>query len=434
MNFSWLKRYLPRSLFGRAVLILLVPMIGLQLVVGQVFIQRHFRSVTEQMSASVILELNFAIEQVARAQDPQAALDEISVNLEMLLLLNPENPPLPKDRVVFYDLSGKTLINALHRGINAPLSVDLRSVPGRVALNIQLPKGQLEAVISRGRVTATNPHQLLVLMVITALILLVISILFLRNQIRPINRLAKAAEAYGKGRDLPVHPAGSTEVRRAALAFLTMRNKLERQVDQRTQMLSGVSHDLRTPLTRLKLAAEMLEGGEELKPDILEMERMLDGFLAFARENQSEEGQPVDPVSLARELAAKSGDISVTVKRRTGNLANVVLRKDSISRALQNLLNNAVFHANTVNLTIDLSEKFLEFRVEDDGPGIAAADRQRALLPFARLDAARNQNGGGGVGLGLSIAQDVARSHGGTLELGESAALGGLSVRMVLPR
>ena len=157
MNFGWLKRYMPRSLFGRAVLILLLPMIGLQLVVGQVFIQRHYQSVTEQMAASVILELKFAIEQVARTENPQAALDEISVNLEMLLLLNPESPPLPEDRVVFYDLSGKTLITALHRDIEQPLSVDLLSVAGRVALKIQLEKGQLEAVISRGRVTALNP-------------------------------------------------------------------------------------------------------------------------------------------------------------------------------------------------------------------------------------------------------------------------------------
>lgn len=434
MNFSWLKRYLPHSLFGRALLILLLPMIGLQLVVGQVFIQRHFQSVTEQMSASVILELNFAIEQVARAPDPQAELDEISVNLEMLLLLNLDSPPLPDDRVVFYDLSGKTLINALHRDIAAPLSVDLLSVPGRVALKIQLPSGQLEALISRGRVTASNPHQLLVLMLVTALILLVISTLFLRNQIRPINRLAAAAEAYGKGRDLPVHPSGSTEVRRAALAFLSMRNKLERQMEQRTQMLSGVSHDLRTPLTRLKLAVELLDGGDDLKPDILEMEQMLNGFLAFARDNQSEAGQPVDPVFLAREVAKKCGDIPVTVKLRTADRENVVLRKESVARALQNLLNNALFHANTVMLCVELSDKFLEYRVEDDGPGIAIADRDRALQPFTRLDEARNQDGGGGVGLGLSIALDVARSHGGTLELGESDKMGGLSVRMVFPR
>ncbi len=434
MNFGWLKRYVPRSLFGRALLILLLPMIGLQLVVGQMFIQRHFQSVTEQMAAALILELNFAIEQVARAQDPQAALDEISVNLEMLLLLNPENPPLAADKVVFYDLSGKTLIQALHRDIKQPLSVDLLSFPNRVALNIQLKTGQLEVVVARGRVTAINPHQLLVLMVVTSIILTVISTLFLRNQVRPINRLAEAAEAYGKGRDVPVHPAGSTEVRRAALAFLSMRNKLERQVEQRTQMLSGVSHDLRTPLTRLKLAAEMLEGGEDLKPDIAEMERMLDGFLAFARDNQAEDGQPVDPFALARDVARKCGDIPVKRHKETGNTSNVVLRKNAMARALQNLINNALFHADNVVLHVALSQRFLEFRVEDDGPGIAPEDIERALQPFARLDDARNQNKGGGVGLGLSIAQDVARSHGGTLELSRSKALGGLSAKIAIPR
>lgn len=434
MNFSWLKRYMPRSLFGRAVLILLLPMIGLQLVVGQMFIQRHFQSVTEQMAASVILEINFAIEQVARFEDPQAALDEISVNLEMLLLLTPKSAPLPADRVVFYDLSGKTLIKALHRDIRQPLSVDLLSVPNRVELKIQLVQGQLAVVVARGRMTAINPHQLLVLMLATSMILTVISILFLRNQVRPINQLAEAAEAYGKGRDVPVHPAGSAEVRRAALAFMSMRNKLERQIEQRTQMLSGVSHDLRTPLTRMKLAAEMMAEGEDIKPDIAEMERMLDGFLAFARDNQAEEGQPVDPVILAREVAGKLGDIPVKVSLTTSDTSNVILRKDAMARALQNLLNNAAFHANTVVLHVRLSQRFLEFRVEDDGPGIAPADIERALQPFSRLDEARNQNLGGGVGLGLSIAQDVARSHGGTLELSVSESLGGLSAKIVIPR
>lgn len=423
---------MPRSLFGRAVLILLLPMIGLQLVVGQVFIQRHFQSVTEQMAASVILELKFAIEQVARSEDPQAALDEISVNLEMLLLLTPDSRPLPPDRVVFYDLSGKTLINTLHRDIEQPLSVDLLSVAGRVALKIQLKKGQLEAVISRGRVTAINPHQLLVLMLFTSIILTVISIMFLRNQTRPINRLAEAAEAYGKGRDAPIHPAGSTEVRRAALAFLSMRNKLERQVEQRTQMLSGVSHDLRTPLTRMKLALEFMDDTEELKADITEMEQMLDGFLAFARDNQTEAGQPVDPIALAHEIAHKYGDISVVVRQSTADISNVVLRKDAISRALQNLIGNAQQYGNTVRLSVTLSQRFLEYRVEDDGPGIAPEDFERALQPFARLDEARGHHAG--VGLGLSITLDIARAHGGTFELGKSDDLGGLSAKIVIPR
>ncbi|HIP23387.1 MAG TPA: HAMP domain-containing protein [Rhodobacteraceae bacterium] len=432
MNFGWLKRYMPRSLFGRALLIVLLPMIGLQLVVGQVFIQRHFRSVTEQMAASVILELKFAIEQVARADDPQAALDEISVNLEMLLLLNPDAPPLLEDQVVFYDLSGKTLIKALHRDIEHPLSVDLRSVAGRVALNIELEKGQLEVVISRGRVTALNPHQLLVLMLFASIILTVISILFLRNQTRPINRLAEAAEAYGKGRDVPIHPAGSTEVRRAALAFLSMRNKLERQVEQRTQMLSGVSHDLRTPLTRMKLAVELMDDTEELKADITEMEQMLDGFLAFARDNQTEAGQPVDPIALAEAVAHKCGDIPVIVTRSTADNTNVVLRQDAISRALQNLISNAQHYGNTVRLSVALSQRFLEYRVEDDGPGIPPEAVERAQQPFARLDKARGHHAG--VGLGLSITLDIARAHGGTLELGKSTDLGGLSAKIVIPR
>jgi len=384
------------------------------------------------MAASVILELNYAIEQVARAEDPQAVLDEISVNLEMLLLLNPDASRLPEDQVAFYDLSGKTLINALHRDIEYPLSVDLLSVPDRVALKIELDSDQLEAVVSRGRVTALNPHQLLVLMLAASIILTVISVLFLHNQTRPINRLAEAAEAYGKGRDTPIHPAGSTEVRRAALAFLSMRNKLERQVDQRTQMLSGVSHDLRTPLTRMKLAVELMDDSEDLKPDIAEMEKMLDGFLAFARDNQIEAGQPVDPIALVQTVAKKCGDIPVVISRTTADNKNVVLRQEAIARALQNLIGNAQQYGKTVRLSVALSQRFLEYRVEDDGPGIPPEDVERALQPFARLDEARGHHAG--VGLGLSITLDIARSHGGTLELGRSETLGGLSAKIVIPR
>ncbi len=203
-------------------------------------------------------------------------------------------------------------------------------------------------------------------------------------------------------------------------------------MEQRTQMLSGVSHDLRTPLTRMKLAVEFMQDGEELKPDITEMEQMLDGFLAFARDNQTEAGQPVDPIALAREVAQKCGDIPVEVAQSTADKTNVVLRKEAVSRALQNLITNALHYGNTVHLYVALSRRFLEYRVEDDGPGIAPQDVERALQPFSRLDEARGHHAG--VGLGLSITLDIARSHGGTLELGRSEALGGLSAKIVIPR
>jgi two-component system osmolarity sensor histidine kinase EnvZ len=310
-----------------------------------------------------------------------------------------------------------------------------------VRIAAQTSRGALVAVSPRNRMSVSNPHQLFVLMVAASVVLGAIAVLFLRNQVRPIRQLAEAAEAFGKGRSLPFRPAGAEEVRRAAGAFLSMRARIERQIEQRTQMLSGVSHDLRTPLTRMKLSAALMEDDTEvqgLRDDIAQMERMLDEFLAFARGDGLEESQPVDPFALAERLvedAERGGaEVTLTCVDETPQDRLVVMRPLAVRRALENLLGNAARYGRRVALQVRLLPKTLDFVVEDDGPGIAAEDRARAVAPFSRLDAARNQDLGGGVGLGLSIALDVARGHGGGLELGRSSQLGGLRAVLRLPR
>lgn len=440
MDFGWLKKYMPRSLFGRAILIMLFPMIGLQLVVGQVFIQRHFQRVTEQMAYGVALELNFAIDQVERAEtleQAQAALDEISINLEMLLLLSDNPMPAPGASRQFFDVSGKALIGLLMREIDLPLFIDLQSEFSRVDISIETGKGTLEVLIARSRVTATNPHQLLVLMILVSIILMFISIAFLRLQVRPIKRLAQAADAFGKGQHVALHPSGSTEIRQASLAFISMRNKLEQQFEERTKMLSAVSHDLRTPLTRMKLAVEMMADTDELQQDIEDMEAMLADFLAFARDDHIEEGQPVDPAALLAEVAGKAGDSSKDVEVRnvyeSSNRLPVIMKQETVRRALHNLIENALHHGNTALFQMILTRKFLEYRIEDDGPGIPKDQRAAAMQPFIRLDSARNPNQRG-VGLGLSIAADIAKGHGGRLVISKSSALGGLCASFRIPR
>lgn len=440
MVFGWLKRYFPRSLFGRALLILLFPVIGLQLIVGQVFIQRHFQKVTEQMAESVALEINFAVHLVEDADDAesaQAALDEISVNLELLLLLTPDMAFPTRNFRHFYDISGKSLISSLNDDISFPLRVDLRQDNNkRVAIWVDTSKGVLEVVLRRSRVAATNPYHLLVLMTSASIILVVISVGFLRVQIRPIRRLAEAAEAFGKGRHFPLHPDGSTEVRRASLAFMAMRNKLDRQIEQRTQMLSGVSHDLRTPLTRMKLAIELMDDSDDLEKDVAEMERMIDGFLAFAKDDFVEEGAPSDPMEFARDILDSmtfgDTDITLIISQKSSDITNVVLKPNAMRRAIRNLLENAQKYATKITFTVVLKNKFLEFWVEDNGKGIPKELRETALRPFERLDKSRNSDGS--VGLGLSIAADIAHSHGGTLELSKSKTLGGLTAKITIPR
>jgi two-component system osmolarity sensor histidine kinase EnvZ len=265
--------------------------------------------------------------------------------------------------------------------------------------------------------------------------------LFLRNQVRPIRELAAAAEAFGKGRSVRFRPAGAEEVRRAGAAFLSMRQRIERQLEQRTRMLSGVSHDLRTPLTRMKLALAVAEDTPEkaeLVHDVNEMERMIEGFLAFARGEAGEEAAEADPVELAEEIGVEvrrgGREIAVASVSDTPEDRQIVIRRTAVKRALQNLVDNALAHGERVALSVRLLAKSVEFAVEDDGPGIPEAERENALRPFVRLDEARNQNRGGGVGLGLSIAVDIARSHGGALELGRSERLGGLRAVLRLPR
>jgi two-component system osmolarity sensor histidine kinase EnvZ len=286
-------------------------------------------------------------------------------------------------------------------------------------------------------VSASNPHQLLVNMVFFAGIMTVIAYLYLRNQLRPITRLARAAEAFGRGRHMDYRPAGAVEVRAAGNAFVDMRNRIERQIEQRTLMLSGVSHDLRTPLTRLKLALSMLDEEERapMAQDVEDMERLINEFLAFARGAQEGEPEPVDPVALVRQVVEdfQRGGKDVTLAMTEG-AGEVLLRPGGIRRAVENLVGNAVRYGTRAEVSVLLTAKSLRIRVEDDGPGIPEAQREEALKPFARLDEARNQNLGTGVGLGLSIAMDIARAHGGTLRLGHSDRLGGLQADIVIGR
>jgi two-component system osmolarity sensor histidine kinase EnvZ len=438
-----LKSYLPRSLFGRALTILLVPIVLLQLVVGLVFFQRHYLRVSDQMTRSVAYELAYAVDQIEAAEDPGAAAEriaELALPLGLELRFDPgasADGGVVRDRL---DFTGAKVAETLDAAFRRPLRVDL-SDPRLALISIPTAAGVLEARVPRDRVSVSNPHQLLVLMILVSLLLTAVAVIFLRNQVRPIRTLAEAAEAFGKGRSLPFRPAGAEEVRRAGAAFLAMRARLERQMEQRTQMLSGVSHDLRTPLTRMKLTLELMEPGDEvddLRQDVDQMERMLGEFLAFARGDGVEATVATDPVALAEDIADDARRAGATIALacidETGRGGLVPLRRGAVARAVQNLVGNAARHGQRVALTVRLTARAVQFIVEDDGPGIPEEDRAQALQPFTRLDSARNLDSGSRVGLGLSIALDIARSHGGSLELGESPELGGLRAVLRLPR
>ena len=426
MSFAWLKRYMPRGLYGRAALILVLPVVTLQLVISVVFIQRHFEDVSVQMSREVARALRVALD------GPPGLDDDLGFAITAATGAVP-----PHDTRQWYDLAGIVVSRELRAALPEIERVHLPD-DRSVVLFLRRDGRLLKVDFDRRRASASNPHQLLVHMVVFGALMTVIAYIYLRNQLRPITRLARVAEAFGRGRSLPYHPSGAVEVRAAGHAFLDMRSRIERQIEQRTLMLSGVSHDLRTPMTRLRLGLSMLDDPdrEPLERDLDDMQMMVDAFLEFARgEAGAGQAEPTDPVALVRACVsdAQRNGAPVSLGLVEGE-GQVPLRSLSIRRALENLISNAVRYGTRCEVSVLITPKSLRIRVEDDGPGIPPDDRERAMRPFVRLDPARNQDRGPGVGLGLAIAADIARSHGGVLRLGESDRLGGLCADIVIGR
>jgi two-component system, OmpR family, osmolarity sensor histidine kinase EnvZ len=433
-----LQRILPRGLYWRAALILIVPVVTIQLVVSTAFIQRHYEGVTRQMTNGVAIDLAFLLDRIEAAGSPAAAMAEVgplAKALEVTLTI-PAGPTAPAlDRFLFLDLSGQVIVDTLRGRLPGLLAADVSDEERIVNLSFQTAIGPVQAQLSRRRMSATNPHQLLVLMIFTSLLMTGVAFLFLRNQLRPITRLAEAAEDFGKGRTVPYRPRGALEVRAAGRAFLDMRARIERQIEQRTLLLSGVSHDLRTPLTRLRLGLSLVDDPEveALQADVAQMERMVEEFLAFVRGDAMEGSEATDAVGLLQGIAERAGP-GVMLADISGRPELVELRPQAVTRAVENLISNARRYAERVELRVEFLDRSLRITVEDDGPGIPETQRDEALRPFTRLDTSRDPNRGGGVGLGLSIASDIALSHGGSLRLSESVHLGGLRADLVIAR
>lgn len=424
---------MPKQLYWRAALILILPVVMIQLLVSFVFIQRHFEGVTEQLTRGLTQELAH-FETLIRSRDIEGA-QAFAEALDISLSVNPDGAFQPTRR--FYDLTGVVVIRELSR-VASLRGVDLPD--DRIVILRMVTPGyeELELTFARRRVSASNPHQLIVNMVFFGGIFTIIAFFYLRNQLRPITRLAAAAEAFGRGQHVPYSPSGAIEVRAAGDAFLNMRARIERHIEQRTLILSGVSHDLRTPLTRLKLGVSMLEDRDRvpLEQDVEDMRLLLDEFLLYAK-SLGEDGSTNEAVNVLDFIDGLVQDylrldLHLRVDVRVSDTV-VMMRENMIKRALENLLNNAFRYGNQVCLIVLEDSDSVIFRIDDNGPGIPPDQREDALKPFARLDPARNQNKGSSVGLGLPIANDIARAHGGGLALSVSD-LGGLRVDMSIAK
>jgi two-component system osmolarity sensor histidine kinase EnvZ len=432
------KAIMPKGLYARSLLIIIAPMVILQSVVAFVFMERHWTLVTQNLSAAVVRDIAALIElSKTQAQDPEQALVK-KIALERLglvvdfLPVADMPPPGPKP---FFSLLDQALSRELRRQIGRPFWTDTVGRSALIEVRIQLDNSIMRVLARRSQAYASNSEIFLLWMVGTSLVLLTVAVLFLRNQIKPILRLADAAESFGKGRDAPnFRPRGAREVRRAAQAFLEMKQRIERAIEQRTAMLAGVSHDLRTVLTRFKLELALLGDvpeAEMLKKDVDEMGRMLEAYLAFARGDAGENAAPTDMAAFLDELKADAERNGHKTSAIFHGPPIVTVKPAAFKRCLANLVSNAARYAPSIAITGHRDHRWLTVTVDDDGPGIPATMREEVFKPFLRLDDARNQDEGG-TGLGLAIARDIARSHGGEITLSDSP-LGGLRAAVRVP-
>ena len=431
-----LKRFMPQSLLGRSLLIMLIPLVVVQLVALQMFYGSHQVIVSRRLAAGIAGEIALAAELWQRYPAPadrawalQSAMEH--QQLQMRFLPDATLTRAGEDRS--WTISG-SLSAAMVEVVRRPFAVDWESSPDSVIIGVQMPDGVLETRAPRKRLYVSTIYLFVLWLVGSAVLLFSVAAIFMRNQVRALRRLAAAAEAFGMGRDHgPIKAEGASEIRQAATAFNRMQGRVRRFLDQRTAMLAGVSHDLRTPLTRLRLAIALIssqpglaEDAAEMEGDIAEMDRMIEGYLAFARGEGTEQAQEVDIAVILEDIANNARRAGSQVEIDPQRSTVVLLRADAIRRAITNLVDNAARHARHVFVSMRRPDpRGLEILVDDDGPGIPPADRERVFRPFA-------SGAKGGTGLGLTIARDIVHAHGGEITLEESPK-GGLRARIVLP-
>jgi two-component system osmolarity sensor histidine kinase EnvZ len=435
----FLKRRLPSTLWGRSLLIIVLPVLVMQVAVTWAFFDAHWQTVTSRLSEGLAGDIAWAVESYRDEPSPEnlariAERAERSLSLSIALR---EGAVLPQEtRRGPIGIVDRTLERALATRLDQPFWFDTTRYPAYVDIQVQQPEGVLRVIAPRERAVATQAHIFVLWLLVATVLLMSVAILFIRNQVRAIERLADAAAAFGRGETAPrFKPHGAREVRAAATAFLDMRDRIQRHIDQRTVLLASVSHDLRTPLTRLRLELALLppsKRAEAMRRDLDEMEHMIDEYLAFARGEAGETTQPAAVRALLAEAADDARKAGAQVEVAAPVELTAMVRPMAFKRALANLAGNAAAHGGRVRLTArSLPSGGVEIAVDDDGPGIPEELHEEAFRPFSRLDDSRNQNRKG-VGLGLAIARDVARGHGGDVTLARSD-LGGLRALIRLP-
>jgi len=437
-----LKRFLPRTLFWRSFLIVLIPVLLLQAAVTLVFIERHVDNFSRRLAIAVSGDVSYLLGALERTEDDALRTALIArAREDMEITFDPRSGEVttPVVDMVHGGQAAAALHRALHERFHRPIEVYERLRDEGYVIRFASAEGPIILNVARKRLHNPTTYLFFVWMVGAATVLTGIAMFFLRNQLRPITRLARAAEAFGKGRPIGrLKPSGAAEVRQATAAFVEMQERITRQIAQRTEMLAGVSHDLRAPLTRMRLELALLAGDPRheadvraLEADVLEMERMIDEYLAFSRGQGGEAPVEIDLAALLDDVVAGATRQGAAIALETERPLAVTLRPGAIRRCVTNLVDNAVRYGSAVRVAASRRDKAIEIAVEDDGPGIPEDEREKVFRAFVRLDAARSPNRGG-AGLGLTIARDIARGHGGEVTLSEATG-GGVRAVLRLP-
>jgi two-component system, OmpR family, osmolarity sensor histidine kinase EnvZ len=435
---SWVKRILPTTMFGRSFLLIVMPLIIVQMVSAWAFYARHWETMSRRLSADVAGDIGVTIEAmnfIAGDADLTKLLEQASLKTEISFSFD-RNASMPTPTPGDGSSAEEQLRVAVLNRLDAASQTETLGNSSDLLVQVPIRGGVLSAVVSRKRLTTPTTYIFILWMIGSSLVLLIVAAIFLRNQVKSLRRLAVAAEGFGKGRPVAFSKVeGALEVRQAAVAFIQMRDRIQRQIRQRTEMLAGVSHDLRTPLTRMKLELELLGDNPivaELKSDVVEMERLVQLYLDFARGEGTETPVETDIAPLIADLAATMRRQGTALSLDQPEALVVPIRPNALRRCLGNLIANGARYGTHVWLTSRSVEDGVDILVDDDGPGIPPNERDHVFQPFIRLDSSRNPSTGG-IGLGLTIARDVARSHGGDVRL-ETSPQGGLRARVHLPK
>lgn len=443
MGFS-IKSMLPRSLLGRSLMILVVPVVVVQIVTAFVFFDRHWERVTQRLSEALAGEIALIAEQVelAETEGEREIFMAQSIRLLDVAVSYRAGAVLEQNNTILADAGWEKIVAGifvpeLERSLNRPFMLSLKFEEKWVFLDVQLADGVMKTSFPQRRLFSSSGYIYLLWVFGSALLLLLVAVAFMRNQVRPIRKLAAAAERFGRGQDVQFfRPQGAREVRQAGEAFISMHTRIRRQIEQRTLMLAGVSHDLRTPLTRLKLQLSMMEGQSDVADmldDVRDMEAMITGYLTFARGDGDEAEENVDLIAFFDDIAVGYEGQALDLHIDAGVPLQLLIRPVAMERCFNNLISNAARYGDVVRLRVSIDQdKRLQCVVEDNGPGLAEDQYADVFKPFYRADEARSA-AQGSVGLGLSIAMDIVHAHGGMIWLDRSVDLGGLAVHVCLP-